>query len=176
MQKTKLCRPQDIDDDVLLLFLSLDPFLILAAVDHIELARAEGEIAGRVRWNQAINNAVNLRGPAEILLVSNEDHALIRLVGFELERPGSDWIEPEIISKFLYRLAADDHATVIVGDKAKECRHGLLQLDAHRRRIDRLDGLDRSVVGIEGRGLRIGRPLEREHHVVSGELAVVAMK
>src|SRR5207302_2835476 len=122
MQETKLCWPQYVDDDVLLFFLTLDPFLILPTIDHVELARAEGEVASGVRRDQAIDNAVDLRRPAEIVLIGDEGDALIRLVGFELEWSRSNRIQSKVLTEFLDSLATDDHATVIVGYDAEECR------------------------------------------------------
>ena len=150
MQKPKLCWPQYVDDDGLVFLLTLDPFLILPTIDHIEFAGAESEVAGGVGRDQAVDNAIDLWRSAEIVLVRDEGHALIRLVGFELERSRSDRIQPKILTELLGALAADDHATVIVGYQSEECRHRLFQLDLHRRRIDRIDRLECCIVGIEG--------------------------
>ncbi len=176
MQLAELGRPQHVDDHAGLLLESLDPLLVLPAVDDVELARGEREVARRVGRDQVVDDAVDLRRAAEVVLVGDEDHAFVRLVRLEPERTGADRVEAEVVAELLDRLPADDVAAVVVGDEAEEERHRLLQLDANRQRIDRLDGVDRRVVGRERRGLRVGGALEREDDVVGGQGSVVAVE
>ena len=176
VQEAELGRPQHRDLDALLLLHALDPFLVLAPVDDVELARGEGEVARRIGREQPVDDAVDLRRAAEIPLVGREGHALVRLVGLELERTRADRIEAEVLAELLHRLAAEDEAAVVVGDEPEEGRHRLLQLDPDRVGIDRLDGFDRGVVGVERGRFLIAGALEREHHVVGGELAEIAVE
>ena len=176
VQLAELGRPQHVDDDAGLLLEALGPLLVLAAVDDVELARGEGEVARRVGRDQVVDDAIDLGRAAEVVLVGDEDDALVRLVRLEPERARADRVEAEVVAELLDRLLADDVAAVVVGDEAEEERHRLLQLDAHRQRIDRLDGVDRRVVARERRGLRVGGALEREDDVVGRERAVVAVE
>jgi hypothetical protein len=176
VQHAELGRAQHVDDHARLLLEALGPLLVLAAVDDVELARGEREIARRVGRNQAIDDAIDLRRAAEVVLVGDEGHALVRLVGLELERAGADRVQAEVVAELLNRLPADDHAAVVVGDEAEEERHRLLELDAHRGRVERLDRFDRRVVARERRRLRVGGALEREDDVVGGERAEVAVE
>src|SRR5215218_9220621 len=97
-------------------------------------------------------------------------------LGLELERTRADRIEAEVLAELLHRLAAEDEAAVVVGDEPEESGHRLLQLDPDRVGIDRLDGFDRGVVGVERGRFLIAGTLEREHHVVGGELAEIAVE
>jgi hypothetical protein len=135
-------------------------------------ARSRAESAG----DQAVDDAIDLRRAAEVVLVGDEGHALVRLVRLELERAGADRVQAEVVAELLDRLPADDHAAVVVGDEAEEEWHRLLELDAHRGRVERLDRFDRRVVAGERRRLRVGGALEREDDVVGGQRAEVAVE
>ena len=106
---------------------AVDPGLILLAVDHVELARLESQIAARIRRDVAIHDFVEQWGAAEILLVSDEAHILLRLVFREHEGAGADRLLGEAIAHPPHRLRPCDAVC-----------------DAHPRFRDREDPAGRS--------------------------------
>ena len=96
----------------------VDPGLVLLAVDHVELARLEREVAARIRGNIAIRDVVDQWRATEILLVGYQLDELLRLVFREHERPGADGFLREILAHLLRGLLADHVAAIDIGDVA----------------------------------------------------------
>ena len=111
---------------------AIDPGLILLAVDHVELARLEGEIAARIRRDVAVHDLVEHRRAAEILLVGDEAHELLRLIFGEHERAGADRLLGEAVAHLLGGLLANHIAAVDIGDIAEEAGDRILQRDLQR--------------------------------------------
>ena len=121
---------------------AVHPRLVLLAVDHVELAGLEGEVARGIGGHVAVRDLLQRRRAAEVLLVGGELHVLLRLVLGEHERPGADRLLGEVLAHLLGRLLADHVAAVDVRDVAQESRHRVLERDLERVLVDRLDLVD----------------------------------
>ena len=163
----ELARTEHVDDRARQRFHALNPGLVLAAVDQIDLARRVGEVAGCVRGDVAIDDAVDLRRATEITLV--------RRVLLDRERSGADGLGAEVVTKLLHRFPADDVAALVVGEDAQNAGWSPLELDLDRGGIRRIDRSHVGVVRGERRDLGIARPFQREDDVIGGQLAVAVV-
>src|SRR3546814_11419277 len=91
----------------------LHPGLVLLAVDHVDRAGLEGEVAARIRRDVAVVDLLDLRGAAEIGVVGYQLDVLLRLVLGEHERPGADRRALELRPQVLDRVLTDHVAAEI---------------------------------------------------------------
>ena len=115
----------------------------LDALGHVEIARAQaGEPRGRIR-NGAEHDlvegeglgvpVVRIAGKRDVVLL----HPLHEFIGAR-----ADGIEPEFGAGLLRGLRRDHHAGA-VAERGQQGRIRLLQVEAHRERIDDIDAVDR---------------------------------
>ena len=153
----------------------INPGLVLLAIDHVELARLEGEIAARIRRDVAVHDLVEHRRAAEILFVGDEAHVLLRLIFGEHERAGADRLFGEAVAHLLRGFLADHIAAVDIGDVAEEAGDRILQGDLQRIGIDSVGAGDAGEIIRIGRRRLVRGALDRIGRVFGGELSVVPM-
>ena len=135
-----------IDDNAGFFLHAVDPQLILAAVDEIEFAGLEGQVARAVGRDEAIDDAVDLGLAAEVAGVGHHGDALVGLVALEGERTGADGVDAEILAALFDSFLRDNVAAVIVGDDAEQRGDGRFEFDHYGRGVSCGDAFDAGVV------------------------------
>ncbi len=176
MQGAEFTRTEDIDDHGAASSRRVNPALLALAVCDVELARREGKVAGAVGGDHAIHDRVDLGPAAEIALMRDQLHVLLRHMFGKGERAGTDRIGSEFIAELFRRLFADDVAAVIIRHPAEKIRLGIFQDDANRQVVDLGDAFDHGEIGREGRALRVGCTRQRIDDVIGIQFTPAAVE
>ncbi len=155
-------------------------------VGHVEadvgVAVRDLQHAGVVVGDVVHRHAVDPRHRAlPVVRVPLQRDRLARDLGLEHERSGADRVLGEVLAQLLVDRLRDDPAHR-VPDGLREHRLHVLQVDAHRRRVERLHRVDRAEERVLAVDLRVGEALEREldvvrrHLVAGGELGVAEVE
>ena len=155
-------HPVDIHQDPLFLAHPLDPDALGSAVDHVQLARLQAQLAAIELGHVAVVHAVQLGPAAEVILVGHQHDILLRAIALEHEGTGADGVGLEGFgAQRFIRLLADDEPARIVGDlgEKEHLRKRRVQGDLDRALIDRFDRHAGVFTGV-GRGVCVGRFLQ----------------
>ena len=170
-------RPERFDDDVRTLHL-VDGALFPRQLDDVQLAGLEREIpAAGIRQEVEVDPADF--GLAEIVLVIAHQHQpLLGDVLLERERTGADGMGLDLVAELFGSLPAHDHSRLPAEQIRQQGNLGLgrIQGDADGAFVQRLDVVEPPVELVVDAGLLVSGAVQRELHIVGGELSEAAVE